>query len=119
MAPPLTAAERQQLTLELLQRFFQDCDECEKALGYHPTRFREMLADLGPIETARRVIISPQIPEGFSILWEKGRLDLTTEVKVLSRRFCRLFAEDLLLRARKRLQQYNYPDLSCPCLDEC
>jgi hypothetical protein len=51
MAPPLTAAERPQLTRELLRRFLQDCDECENTLGYRPTRFREMLVELGAIET--------------------------------------------------------------------
>jgi hypothetical protein len=37
----------------------------------------------------------------------------TTDVKVLDGRFCRLFDEQLLLRARDRLRQYRYPDLSC------
>ena len=117
MAGPLTDAERRRLENELLRRFFHDCDECD-SLGYHPRVFRQMLAERGPVETARIVLMSPKrIPDGFMILLERGRLDLTTEVKVLDGRFCRLFDEELLIRARNRLREYGYQDLSCPCLD--
>ena len=116
MALSLTERERRRLERQLLQRFFHDCVECD-SFGYHPTVFRQMLAEHGPVETARMVIMSPDIPVGLTILFERGRLDLTTEAKVLNGRFCRLFDKDLLIRARNRLQQYHYPDLSCPCLD--
>jgi hypothetical protein len=116
MVASLTEPERRRLAGELLARFFHDCDECD-SFGYQPTVFRQMLAEHGPVETARMVIMSADIPVGLAILFERGRLDLTTEAKVLSGRFCRLFDKELLIRARSRLRRYGYPDLTCPCLD--
>ena len=43
-----------------------------------------MLAELGPVQTCIRLITSTTIPEGFTVLWEKRRLDLTAEAAVLS-----------------------------------
>jgi hypothetical protein len=118
MVTSLTAAARKHLEQELLKRFLHDCDECEKLNPpYYPRIFRQILTDVGPIETARRVVISQKLPDGFTILWELNRLDLTTEAKMLDGQFCPLFDRDLLIRARNRLHQYGYTNLACPCLD--
>jgi hypothetical protein len=51
--------------------------------GYNATYFLRMPSDHGPIDTARRLITSTQPPEGFTQLWQRGRLDLTVEASVL------------------------------------
>jgi hypothetical protein len=59
--------------------------------GYNATYFLRMLSDHGPIDTARRLITSTQPSEGFTQLWQRGRLDLTVETTVLRPEFVDLF----------------------------
>ena len=61
---------------ELRENMIQAKKECK----YNPTRFNQMLAQYGGVETARRLIASAQktrnLSEGLSTLWSCGRLDL-------------------------------------------
>jgi hypothetical protein len=52
-----------------------------------------MLAELGPLETARKLLNAPAVSDGFSNLWDRGRLDLTVEALVLRPEFAPLFTE--------------------------
>lgn len=76
--------------------------------GYTATYFLGMLADLGPLETARKLLAAPAVSDGFAALWERGRLDLTVESLVLEERFAPLFTEEELDRARNRLDQFGH-----------
>jgi hypothetical protein len=76
--------------------------------GYTATAYLQMLGDHGPIETARRLVLSPAPSSGFTQLWERRRLDLTVEALVLEPRFAELFDDELRDRARDRLEQYGY-----------
>jgi hypothetical protein len=76
--------------------------------GYKATKFLSMVQDLGGIETARRLVGSPNPSEGFSVLWEHGRLDLTAEALVLDPRFQGLFGDELCDRAKMRLNDYGF-----------
>ncbi|GAA3989853.1 hypothetical protein FOF52_17840 [Thermobifida alba] len=49
------------------------------------------------------------VTDGFSALWERGRLDLTVEAVVCEARFAPLFSDGELEVARKRLSQFGYP----------
>jgi hypothetical protein len=55
--------------------------------------------------------MAPKIPDGFLRLLELNRLDLTAEAVVLQQPWKRLFEDNVLEQARKRLRQYNRPDL--------
>jgi hypothetical protein len=76
--------------------------------GYNATYFLQMLADAGPVATARRLVTSTQPSQGFTALWERRRLDLTVEAHVLQERFAGLFTEDERDAARARLAAYGY-----------
>ena len=78
--------------------------------GYRASKFLAMVTDLGGLETARRLVGAPNPSEGFSVLWELKRLDLTAEALALDVRFQGLFTDDLLERARVRLDEYGYLD---------
>jgi hypothetical protein len=79
--------------------------------GYNATYFLQMLSSEGPVETARRLVMSTQPSEGFTALWERGRLDLTVEAHIIQDRFAPLFSDVELEAARERLRQYAYrPD---------
>ncbi|MFC3994382.1 DUF262 domain-containing protein [Nocardiopsis sediminis] len=83
-------------------------DRGQAEAGYTATYFIGMLADLGPLETARKLLNAPAVSDGFASLWERGRLDLTVEALALDPRFASLFTDDERTRARKRLEQFGY-----------
>ncbi|QKE84383.1 hypothetical protein [Arthrobacter sp. NEB 688] len=47
---------------------------------------------------------------GFSVLWEKGRLDLTAEALIIRGEFVDLFSEDDIKRAAQRLAYHGFFD---------
>lgn len=79
-----------------------------KSFGYRPTMFRKMLADLGGVETARR-LIRGSATSGFEKLWENGRLDLSVEALLLRPEWRPLFSDEERGLARRRLRQFDYP----------
>ena len=49
---------------------------------YNATRYFQMLSDHGGLETAHILINAPRVSEGYTALWERGRLDLTVEALI-------------------------------------
>jgi hypothetical protein len=82
----------------------------KKETGYNATRYLQMLHDHRGLETARILVLADQPSEGYTELWERGRLDLTVEALVLQTEWQPLFAQEpeLLERARRRLTDYGY-----------
>lgn len=76
--------------------------------GYNATRFLQMVAERGGLETARQLLHAPAVSDGFTALWEKGRLDLSVEFQVLQVEFENLFTEDERESARQRLHAYRF-----------
>jgi len=113
MSEPVSEAERRRLERQLGEKLPQDCDECE-SVGYSPRQFRIMLAESGPVGACVRVIMTPRIPDGFLTLVELNKLELTTEAVVLRWPWRRLFENEVLEEARKRLRKYDRPDLAIP-----
>jgi hypothetical protein len=79
-------------------------------VGYNATRYLQMLHDHRGVETARILVNAVQPSEGYTALWERGRLDLTVEALVLQPEWQAFFAQEpgLLERARRRLADYGY-----------
>jgi hypothetical protein len=67
-----------------------------------------MLSEHGPMGTARRLLASDTVSDGFVALWERGRMDLTVENVVLRPEFESLFSDDDREFARRRLAEYGY-----------
>jgi len=59
------------------------------------------------METARRLLNASTVSQGFSALWEKGRLDLTVEALVIQGDFPSLFTDAEVESARQRLAQFG------------
>jgi len=76
--------------------------------GYNATQFIRMVAEIGPLATAKKLLASRTISDGFSELWERGRIDLTVEALVVEPEFESLFTYDELDAARHRLDQFGY-----------
>jgi len=70
-----------------------------------------MLSQSGPVEACRRVIMATKIPDGFIRLLELQRLDLKAEATILRGPWRALFDIAVLEQAKKRLKEYNRPDL--------
>src|SRR5690348_10166785 len=77
--------------------------------GYVASVFFRMLNEKGGLQTAKYLINATQPSEGYTRLFELGRLDLTVEAEVVEHtRWHPLFGEEELRKARKRLSDYRY-----------
>lgn len=77
--------------------------------NYPATRYHQMLCENGGVETARILINSDAVSDGYTALWERGRLDLTVEAMVFDHsEFHSLFSEEEMNRVRQRLREYQY-----------
>lgn len=81
-------------------------------LGYRPTRFLEMVAEYGGVETAHRLLAADKIQDGLAQLFLLGRLDLTVEDHVLRPEYRSLFsvAERQVARSRLGIPQPDQGD---------
>jgi hypothetical protein len=75
--------KRRELESLLLGRLLNDALEAQK-IGLRPRTFRMMLTDIGPVQTRVRLITLNTVPDGFLILLERDRLDLTAEAAILA-----------------------------------
>lgn len=77
--------------------------------GYTATIFHRMLCDKRGLATAKQLINEKTPSDGYTALWELGRLDLTVEAVVTDNaQWHPLFEREELDRARKRLRDYGY-----------
>ncbi|NOU13400.1 MAG: hypothetical protein HOO92_05435 [Methylococcaceae bacterium] len=78
-------------------------------VGYKASIFLNMLFAHRGVETARRLIHSPNISDGYTALWERKRLDLTVEALIYdNEKWHPLFTPEELAICSKRLRQYQY-----------
>lgn len=90
-----------------------DIYRCAKSeIGYVATRFHQLVVEEGGVTAARQLLHRPP-SDGFTTLWEKGRLDLSIEYHVLDPGFSELFTDDELREARSRLRDFGF-DLDRP-----
>lgn len=76
--------------------------------GYNATRFLQMISEHGGVETARQLLLASGTSDGFTALWQAGRLDLSVEYHVLLAEFQELFSEEERDIARRRLADYKF-----------
>lgn len=77
--------------------------------GYKASIFLSMLFTHGGVETARRLIHSTKISDGYAALWERKKLDLTVEALISdNEKWQPLFTPAEIAICRKRLMQYEY-----------
>ena len=77
--------------------------------NYVATVFHRMLSDYRGLETARRLVNDRKVSDGYTALWERGRLDLTVEAVIWATpKWHPLFSADELGIIRKRLSDYGY-----------
>ena len=77
--------------------------------NYNATRYLQMLEENGGVATARILINAPKVSDGYTALWERGRLDLTVEAIIWDNpKYHELFTEEEMRIIKKRLTDYEY-----------
>jgi 5-methylcytosine-specific restriction enzyme A len=99
----MTSATEKTLEGEL-RRCVEEC----RAAGYNPSYFVQMIDDRGALGACRKLINDNAPSEGFTKLWELGRVDLTVEAVALRSPYSGLFTQAERLKARHRLEEYGY-----------
>ncbi len=93
---------------ELHQAMVQVHARAKGEAGYPATYFIQMVAERGGLATAQHLLRSAAPSQGFTELWERGRLDLTVEALVLQPKFRHLFTPQELATARQRLVDHGF-----------
>ena len=106
--PSHHAAESSGVAQEFARRMTAACSRALTETDYNPTYLRNMMAQLGPVETARKLLAAPAVSDEFAALWERGRMDLTVEALVVEPDFSELFTQDEIHVASRRLEQFGY-----------
>jgi hypothetical protein len=95
----------EQFNLAMFEIYRRAKDEAK----YPANIFLKMITERGGSETARYLINQPQPSDGYTHLYERGRIDLTVEAMVVENdKWHPLFTSDELEKARRRLIQYGY-----------
>lgn len=79
----------------------------KRDLSYNATRFLQLVEARGGVQAAKQLLTGPP-SEGFSTLWEKGRLDLSMEAHILKPEFQDLFTDAERRVAEDRLRQFGF-----------
>ncbi|MGR5145563.1 hypothetical protein ACQKP8_03310 [Photobacterium alginatilyticum] len=86
---------------------------------YKASAFLGMLLKYRGIDTAKRLIHSPNVSDGYTALWQLGRLDLTVEALIVENSIWHgLFSEEELKICQKRLHDYQYKSVTSKQIDQ-
>ncbi len=90
------------------QEMVAGADRLKKEIGYNPIRFNQMVAEHGGPEAVRLLLKGRGASDGFTTLWENGRLEMSCEAIALLPWYEELFSEDERTVARHRLTDYGF-----------
>ncbi len=97
------------LAQDFQQAMFHIYRQAKDEAKYTANIFLQMLVDRGGVDTAKFLINAPKESDGYTALYERGRLDLTVEAVIVeNKKWQQLFAPEEIERARRRLIQYGY-----------
>ncbi len=99
----MTSLEKQ-FNDEMHQIYFR----AKKELNYNATRFLQLLSEKGGLSAAKQLIAKDGGTDGFAILWENKRLDLSVEAHVLKPEYRALFSDAEIEICRNRLKEFGY-----------
>jgi hypothetical protein len=85
----------------MLERVYR---ETGRQCGYWAHRFRQLVAAHGGVAAAKRLLARRRVSPGFTVLKEKGRLDLSMEALVTEPQSGELFTDAERAAARRRLE---------------
>ena len=80
----------------------------KRECGYNATRFLQLVGEKGGLAAAKQLISKPGGTDGFTTLWEHGRLDLSVEAHVVKPDYESLFTDEERRMCRERLEEFGY-----------
>jgi hypothetical protein len=80
----------------------------KREIGYNPTRFNQMVAELGGPEAVRRLLSGRDASDGFTTLWENHRLEMSVEAFALLPWYADLFTDEQRATAWRRLAEHGF-----------
>lgn len=83
-------------------------ERLKREISYNATRFMAMVGELGGAEAARQLLRGRDASDGFTTLWEHGRLEMSVEAFVLLPWYRELFTEEHLETAGRRLREHRF-----------
>lgn len=83
-------------------------ERLKREIGYNASRFVQMVGEVGGVETARHLLTGRDASDGFTTLWEHGRLEMSVEAQVLLPWYRELFTADQLATAERRLRDHRF-----------
>jgi hypothetical protein len=99
---------REQRMVEFTEAMVDIYRNAKRKANYDAKVFIGMVAERGGLDTALYLIRSHKPSDGYTALYERGRLDLTVEALVMSGEWDDLFSEQDRSLARERLRAYGY-----------
>lgn len=83
-------------------------ERLKREINYNAARFMAMVGELGGAEAARHLLRGRDASDGFTILWEQGRLEMSVEAFVLLPWYRELFTEEQQETAGRRLREHRF-----------
>ncbi|MFG2058587.1 AAA domain-containing protein [Micromonospora sp. NPDC048930] len=101
--PDGETTDRRALEAAFHEAMVRSYERARDEANYHAALFLRMLTEKGGLATARQLLHNPGVSEGFTALWERGRVDLTVEAVVIWPKFRALFTHEELATASSRV----------------
>jgi hypothetical protein len=96
------------LELEFHEAMIELYRRAKSEINYPARYLLDMVANEGGRETARYLLDTKEPSDGYVVLWENGRLDLSVEAEVLKPKWHDLFSDDQRAVAIRRLREYHF-----------
>ncbi|MEH0823175.1 MULTISPECIES: AAA domain-containing protein [unclassified Micromonospora] len=104
VAPGIRAVDRRSLEARFHREMVRICQRARAEVSYHPSLLLRLVTEKGGLASVRQLLHNPAVSDGFTALWERGRVDLTAEALALRPEFHALFTEQELTVARSRVE---------------
>lgn len=98
----------EEIEKRLSDALYQAAMTAKNELKYNPSLFLQMFGSDGGLQTAKKLLGSKTISDGFTRLYLLGRLDLTVEAIILKDEWISLFNTQEVQIAEKRLRDAKY-----------
>lgn len=96
------------LELEFHEAMIELYVRAKRELNYNARYLIDMVSNEGGRETARYLLDTKEPSDGYVVLWENGRLDLSVEAEVLRPEWHDLFSDEQRAVAIRRLREYGF-----------
>lgn len=94
--------------IEFHKEMVEGAQRLKRDIGYNPTRFNQMVGEHGGPEAARQLLAGRDASDGFTTLWEAGRLEMSVEAAALLPWYEPLFSEEQRAVAKRRLVEHRF-----------